>query len=317
MVGIRGGVQGYGMKHIVHSTIAGIDFEIESDVEIDSTTLSDAYTDFCGSASGKPDWSIPVKLSIGGFRGLGKFERCFDAADMWSLFREGDSRYVVHTGWGIESPMWTAEFHTDISSITVHCGDVLLTGNGSGGSVSNPVRYPLDQILLTWVMGAEDRVRGVLVHCAGMICDGRMWLLAGKSRAGKSTVSRLLKGFGGVELISDDRIVIRKPGGEFRGYGTPWPGEAKIAVNRSAPLAGILFLDQSPDNRISEISATEAFERMMPVTSVPWYEGTLFPAVMDFCGEVAQSLPVYRLEFRPDAAAADMIVKFMSGELRK
>jgi hypothetical protein len=102
---------------------------------------------------------------------------------------------------------------------------------------------------------------------------------------------------------------VRKIDGGYVAYGTPWPGEAKIASNKEAPLAGILFLDQSPLNQIDEISAVAAFERMMPVASVPWYEPELFPLVMDLCGNMAESLPMYRLRFRPDAEAAEMIAK--------
>jgi hypothetical protein len=168
---------------------------------------------------------------------------------MWSLFRDGETRYIVHTGGGIESPMWCAEMPLDASSIRVHCGAELLEGcpdtlkpeKSEVESISNPLRYPLDQILMTYLLSQRG---GVLLHSAGILCNGKIWLLAGKSRAGKSTSANLLKGLDGVELVSDDRIIVRKIGDGFVGYGTPWPGEAKIAANKKAPLAGILFLDQ-------------------------------------------------------------------------
>ncbi len=316
---------------ITHLTIAGVDFEIGCDLEIVNSFLSDAYTEFSGDAPQEHDHTVSVKLLPTALKGVAQLERCFDASDMWSLFRNGETRFITHTGGGIESPMWAAELPLDASSVRVHCGEVL---QGRGGevssqwsvvsgtegepatlppcypvaSISNPMRYPLDQILMTYVL---SRCQGVLLHSAGVLCNGKLWLLAGKSRAGKSTSALLLKGMDGVELLSDDRIVVRKIGSEFIGYGTPWPGEAKIASNKNAPLAGILFLDQSPVNQIDEISATDAFERLMPVGSIPWYEPELFPAVMDFCGVVAESLPMYRLQFRPDADAADMIEKML------
>jgi hypothetical protein len=172
------------------------------------------------------------------------------------------------------------------------------------------MRYPLDQILMTYLLSQSG---GVLLHSAGVLCNGRLWLLAGKSGAGKSTSAALLREVCGVELVSDDRIIVRKIDGWYVAYGTPWPGEAKIAANRTAPLAGILFLDKSPHNRIDDISAVDAFERMMPVASIPWYESELFTVAMDFCGSLAENLPMYVLKFRPDAEAAEMISNFLCG----
>lgn len=319
-----------------HLTIAGIDFEIGSDVEIVNACPNNAYVDFVTEE--RPlvsDIDVRVSLLPEPKKGLARLERSFDASDMWSLFRDGETRYVVHTGYGIDAPMWAAEFGLDMSSIRIHCGEVLrgrlqddkgagLQGGvlrdegiptperGQSKIISSPMRYPLDQILLIYALA---RRQGFLLHSAGVLFDGKLWLLSGKSRAGKSTASALLQGVDGIEVISDDRIVVRKVGNKIMGYGTPWPGDAKIAVNRCAPIAGVLFLDQSPVNQIDEISATNAFERLMPVVSVPWYEPELFPSVMDFCGVVAKSLPMYRLQFRPDQDAADMIGEMVKGEV--
>ena len=305
-----------------HLTIAGVDFSISSGHRITDSCPYSAYSEFVSVAGGMADVSIPVTLDSRPVAGLSDFRHCFDSGDMWTLFRDGETRYIVHTSFGLESPMWAAEIDLDVSSADIHCGGVLL--NRESGSeiknpaienqplpdISSPMRYPLDQILMTYVLA---RRQGLLLHSAGVMCRGKLWLLAGKSRAGKSTASLLLKGREGIELLSDDRIVVRKIGSEFIGYGTPWPGEARIAANRSAPLAGILFLDQSPLNQIDEIDASDAFEKLMPITSVPWYEPELFPTVMDFCGMIAENLPMLRLQFRPDKDAADMIERKLKG----
>jgi hypothetical protein len=307
------------MNYKSHLTIAGIDFDIGSDIEIDDSQLPAAYSEFSGFFTGESERSVSVELVAGALKDVSKLERCFDAGDMWSLFRDGQTRYIVHTGGGIETPMWAAEMDLGVSAIRVYCGSELQK-SGSGGrrsevgdrgaAIFNPMRYPLDQILMTYLLSQRG---GVLLHSAGVLCNGRLWLLAGKSGAGKSTSARLLMRRGGVELVSDDRIIVRRIDGDYVAYGTPWPGEAKIAVNRMAPLGGILFLDQSPVNQIDEISAVEAFERMMPVASIPWYEPELFSAAMDFCGSLAGSLPMYVLKFRPDAEAAEMISNFLCG----
>ncbi len=281
-------------------TIAAVGFDIRATREIDDSALPVAYSEFRGD--GERDVSVAVDLLEGAKTGLSKIECTFTGGDMWSLFRDGNVRYLTHTGFGIDAPMWCAEFDLDLSEIKIHCGDILL---GRGERIATPVRYPLDQLLMTYVLA---RRQGFLLHTAGVLVGGSLWLLCGKSGAGKSTISGLLRGRDDVELLSDDRIMVRVMKNEVIGYGTPWPGEAKIASNKKAPLAGIMFLEQSLVNQIDEIAPLDAFERMMPVVSVPWYEKELFPSVLECCGLVAERVPMFRMRFRPDEAAVEMVM---------
>jgi len=291
-------------------TIAGVRFGMTCEAVIAGVAPSAAYTDFTTPPALPPDIEIPVTLLPRPVEGLAGMVRHFDNEDMWSLFRDGATRYVTHTGWGIDAPLWSAELPLDAAAVRVHCGGVLVCREAGQTVVSSPMRYPLDQLLLTYVLA---RRAGVLLHSAGIEYGGKLWLLAGRSGAGKSTAAALLKGREGIALLSDDRIVVRRRGASWTGYGTPWPGEARVAANRQAPLAGILFLKQSQDNRIEPLPAMQAVERLFPVASVPWYEPELFPDVMASCGRLAETVPTYELNFRRDAGAAEMLVAFMAG----
>jgi len=293
-------------------TIAGVRFSIACECDIAESCPSPAYTDFVSVPLAAPDVEVPVTFLPRPVAGLSEVKRCFDAEDMWSLFLDGETRYVTHTGWDIAAPLWSAELPLDAASIRVHCGGLLVREEGGQTVISSPMRYPLDQLLLTYVLARRE---GLLLHSAGVECDGKLWLLAGRSRAGKSTASALLKGREGITLLSDDRIVVRRMGAQFIGYGTPWPGEARVAANRQAPLAGIVFLQQSKDNLIKPVSAASALERLLPVASVPWYEPELFPDVMSFCGALVEGVPTHELQFRPDADAAEMLAAFMQAPL--
>ena len=297
------------MTHRSTLTIADIRFAIACDSRVEDLRPREAYREFVSTVPEPADVDVPVSLIPQPLRGLSRLTRCFDAEDMWSLFKDGDIRYLAHMGWGVEHPLWAAEFPLDCSSVRVHCGGLLLQEIDGETRVSTPMRYPLDQLLMTYVLSQRE---GLIIHSAGVVCEGRLWLLAGKSGAGKSTASALLKGRKGVDLLSDDRIVVRSMGESWIGYGTPWPGEARVAANRQAPLAGILFLKQSPENRIDPLSASGAVERMLPVASVPWYEPELFPEVMASCGRLAEAVPSYEFNFRCDAGAADMLAEFMA-----
>jgi hypothetical protein len=141
--------------------------------------------------------------------------------------------------------------------------------------------------------------------------NGRGYLFPGKSGAGKSTISGLLASRGH-EVLSDDRVIVRKIEGHFRFFGTPWPGEANIAVNKNLPLSGIFFLNHSEGDRVKKIDPQEALERLMPVTSIPWYDSEPMTKVLTFCSDLVSAVPAYVLHFKPGQGAADFFEAFVS-----
>ena len=72
--------------------------------------------------------------------------------------------------------------------------------------------------------------------------EGKGYLFAGPSGAGKSTICSFYQELEQYTILSDDRMVVKKSGDDFFMYGTPWSGEAGIAVNDSAKLHGMFFL---------------------------------------------------------------------------
>ena len=145
----------------------------------------------------------------------------------------------------------------------------------------------------------------------------RGFLLAGKSGAGKSTISRNMLQCAGVELLSDDRMILRKTEAGFVTDGTPWAGEADIARNRTVPLGGVLFIHQGHENRVEPLAAAQALELLLPLVSIPWYDRPLLDSYLDVCNEVIQSVPCFRLTCTqgPDAgqALADYVHRHLLG----
>ena len=158
--------------------------------------------------------------------------------------------------------------------------------------------YPHFQFLLTAYLALHH---GSLHHCACAVHNGKAYIFAGRSGIGKSTMSRLLDASGAFRVIGDDRIVVRHPAGNsFTAYGTPWPSTAGFAENASAPLGGIFFLHQSKTNRIEPISSGAAFKQLLPVSDIPWYDQLLMDGILKHCEQMAESVPVWDVFFRPD-----------------
>jgi serine kinase of HPr protein (carbohydrate metabolism regulator) len=83
--------------------------------------------------------------------------------------------------------------------------------------------------------------RGVIIHGCGIEKNGKGILFVGESGAGKSTLAKLWDQEDGVDVLSDDRIIVRKKGEQFWMYGTPWHGDAKFASPETVRLERILF----------------------------------------------------------------------------
>src|SRR6266550_2198406 len=79
---------------------------------------------------------------------------------------------------------------------------------------------------------------GFLVHAASAIRNGRAFIFAGRSEAGKTTISRLAPS--GVTLLTDEMSYVCREDSvsrpTYRAFGTPFAGElAKSGENVSAP----------------------------------------------------------------------------------
>ncbi|HPC19637.1 MAG: hypothetical protein KBC66_08740 [Kiritimatiellae bacterium] len=164
--------------------------------------------------------------------------------------------------------------------------------------------YPHYQFLLT---GFLARRRGALHHCAGAICRGRMFLFPARSGTGKSTLSRLLAASGRFAIAGDDRIVTRQRDHQWLAFGTPWPSTAGFSANLSAPLGGIFFLHQAPDNRVEELAPQDALRRLLPVTDIPWYDEAFTAGVLAHCEKLVTSVPMRAFHFRPDPSAVECL----------
>jgi hypothetical protein len=104
-------------------------------------------------------------------------------------------------------------------------------------------------------------------------------------------------------------VALRKCGGLFNVYGTPWPGEDHVAPNIKAPLAGLCFMKHSKSNEIKKISAAEAVGRLLPAVSIPWYDRRAADMILFFCDELLSAVPLYEISFRPGPEAAELVIE--------
>jgi hypothetical protein len=178
------------------------------------------------------------------------------------------------------------------------------TGKGWIRQSANP--YSIDAVLRIVHTLVLARQGGFLLHSASAIRNGKAFLFAGVSGAGKTTISRLAPA--DATLLTDEISYVRKRNEDYFSFGTPFTGElAKLGENTSAPLAALYLLAQGPENKIEAVGAADAGRELLANMlffaedheMVHW----AFQAACDFVHRV----PVYRLTFVPDARVWEMI----------
>ena len=175
---------------------------------------------------------------------------------------------------------------------------------GSIRQTANP--YSIDAVLRIVHTLVLARQGGFLLHSASAIRNGKAFLFAGVSGAGKTTISRLAPA--DATLLTDEISYVRKRDDGYIAYGTPFTGElAKLGENTSAPVAALYLLAQGPENRIEPVSVADAgrelLGNMLFFAEDPELVHWVFQAACDFVDRV----PVYRLTFMPDARVWELI----------
>lgn len=151
------------------------------------------------------------------------------------------------------------------------------------------------------------RQGGLLVHAASAVRNGRAFLFAGVSGAGKTTISRLAPS--DATLLTDEISYLRREGDGYIAYGTPFAGElAKPGENVRAPLAALYLLAQGPENRIEPLSAAVATRAVLESVLFFAHDPELVGRVFDSVCELVERVPVRRLTFVPDAAVWELIL---------
>lgn len=227
----------------------------------------------------------------------------------------------------------TAEFDFDVDlvaaapadsdadvSVTLRDGRWLLTrgdfraewdpasGRGRIRQSANP--YSIDCVLRIVHTLVTAKRGGFLLHSASAVRNGKAYLFAGVSGAGKTTISRLAPP--DATLLTDEISYVRKSknGGEdaYTAYGTPFTGElAKLGENISAPVAALYLLAKGAENRIEPVGIADAGRELLANMLFFAEDSELVGCALQSACDFVDRVPVYRLTFVPDARVWEMI----------
>ncbi len=237
--------------------------------------LEDRYRGF-SNPEATPQWQFTVDVVDGGTRpDPGQDLEVENEAGRWRL-RRGD-------------------FYAEIDS---------RTRRGWIRQSANP--YSLDSFLRIVHSLTLAKCGGFLLHAASAVRNGKAFLFAGVSGAGKTTISRCAPP--DARLLTDEISYVRSAAGGFEAYGTPFAGElARLGENRSAPVAELFFLAQGPENSIEPVGPMDAVRLLLRNILFFAHDQELVGLVFDSACEFVRKVPARKLVFLPDSRVWELI----------
>jgi hypothetical protein len=255
--------------------------------------IAPAYLPFI--SGGKPDISLRLH------RGIPEIvvgEKLFDSPPIWTLYRE-NGNFVIR----LFPEMGDLQRTLFLPHHLKHAD--LCFANDCIRFI-DPYFGPTLELLLIHYLAKE---RGVILHACGIVIENRGILFLGESGAGKSTIARMWAQENGVDIISDDRVIVRKQGGEFRVYGTPWHGEAAFGAPREAKLERIFFLSHGIENSVKEVKGLTPVSHLLTCSFPPLWDSRGMQFVLEFFSQLAAQVPCQELSFRPEKGALALVKK--------
>lgn len=159
------------------------------------------------------------------------------------------------------------------------------------------------------------RHQAFLLHSSLVELHGKAVLFSASSGVGKSTQAQLWEQHLGATILNGDRAVIRRTDAGFTAAGSFWSGTSGIYVPHQAPIAGIILLEQAPENTIVPVGM-DAFKALLCETTVNTWDPAFMAKITDLICDVMSQIPIYRLRCRPDQAAAELAYHTLFGKER-
>ena len=269
--------------------IGEITIKFTTDVK-ENFDVDPAYLPF--TSSGKPDIRLRLRQGISE---IPTGNKVFDCPPIWNLARKGN-RSVVQIFPDIPGLKRTLLFKSPLK-------EAQLCFVGEAG---DPFYGPTIELLMINCLAQGN---GLILHACGVVRKGKGLLFVGESGAGKSTAAGLWSGEQGVEVLSDDRTIVRKKGNDFRMYGTPWHGEGKFGSPGNARVEGIFFLSHGEENAMRDMKAVDAAARLLACSFPPYWDPEGMAFTLEFISDLTAGVRCRELSFRPDGSVVEFIIE--------
>lgn len=286
--------------------IAGITVAVESDLPITGKTFHRKFKLFEVDRPGNDTITLRHHFGLPDLEGEDLGEVVYRKAP-WVIFRKGASWiYVGIMGDDDDSIHRIAVFNDTHTAGRLY-SDATREASWQRGRLESLTLFPTDQILLARVLADRE---ACYLHSGAVIIDGVGLMFVGHSTAGKSTTMKLLKRELGdeVEILCDDRNVVRRWPGGYKVHGTWSHGTVSHVSAGAAPLGAILFIDKAKENRLERLEDRKLIlPRLLACLIKPHVDAAWWHKNLDLVEMMTRELPFYEMHFDKSGAIVSML----------
>ena len=272
-------------------TIGDTTISVEADLQPHAMEIPATYRPFI--KDGKTDITLRMHeknhlTTVG--------EKIFESPPIWSLYRHnGVSALRIYEhipGYGR-----TLVLPQDIVNADLYF-------DNPNGNRKDPFYGPTLELLMVNYLAQE---RGIIIHGCGIKQNDCGIIFVGESGAGKTTIANIWSRESDVEILSDDRTIVRKKDGHFWIYGTPWHGEGKFGSPGSAKLEQIFFIQHGQTNSISNSTKAHSVAQFLKCSFPTFWDAEGLEYSMDVFSDLAASVSCRTLSSKADSSIIDYV----------
>jgi hypothetical protein len=147
---------------------------------------------------------------------------------------------------------------------------------------------------------------GLLIHASCIADQGKAYLFAGRSGAGKSTVARLSFP---KPVLADEAAIVKIDENEIMVYNSPFRSDSAAPYwNHACRLSSIQLLIQSADVKTSIVKKSDAMLRILDKVFFWHHDASETAKVLKMCKQLADKVPVYDMYFKKNDTFWELII---------
>ena len=207
----------------------------------------------------------------------------------------------------------TASASSNLEELAVGPYEEKLSAQSFGMSTLVPANEM--KLLLTLASDYLLSYDRLLFHSVAFLWQECAWLIAAPSGVGKTTQFHNLKALYGneIQVISGDNPVLeRRSDGSLWAYPSPWNGKEEEGSKLSAPLGGIVMLEQAGFNQIERLTPENAVVPVFNQFNTFAKTEEVVHRLLEFERNLLSAVPVWKLENVGDLASSELLLSALS-----
>jgi hypothetical protein len=271
--------------------IGDVGISVDGEPNINPGEIKTGYRSFL--CINKPDILLRMHLDV---PQISVSEKIFESTQIWTLYRQGED-FIINLFEKMNGLKRILRIPRDFTTADLYFTE-------PNGSFNDPFFGPTIELLMVNYLSLSS---SMIVHSCGIDYEGKGILFVGESGAGKSTLTKIWNQEPGVEILSDDRIILRKMNDEYWMYGTPWHGDAEFASPAKVKLEKVFFIRHGRANSVKSVSGTFPVLQFLKASFPPYWDKNCMEFAMEFFNDLVTALPCRELSFVPDAGIVEFV----------